>query len=89
MVKAKNQLFLTYVIDRVLYPREMVRMISKDRSEFIYTLEDDEVKCLTFIEKTNRRIRERTSAKGRSNHNATITEKTSDSLSIDLEEHLA
>ncbi len=63
-------------------------MISKDRSEFIYTLEDDEIKCLTYIEKANRRIRERTAAKNRSNHGAT-TEKTSDSLTIHLEEHLA
>lgn len=34
-------------------------MLTKDRSDFVYTLEDDERKCLASIEKIDRMVKER------------------------------
>jgi hypothetical protein len=36
-----------------------MQMITKNRPDFIYTLEDDERKCLASIEKEERRFKER------------------------------
>ena len=39
--------------------REPMRMITKNRPDFIYTLEDDERRCLASIEKAEQRFKER------------------------------
>ena len=61
-------------------------MLTKNRSDFIYTLEDDEKRCLASIEKVERNIRDRIVARigrpnnspnGRKNSSATSPENTS------------
>jgi predicted KAP-like P-loop ATPase len=39
-------------------------LITKNRSDFVYTLEDDEKKCLASIEKINERVREKSVKRG-------------------------
>ena len=61
-------------------------MLTKNRSDFIYTLEDDEKRCLASIEKVERNIRDRIVARigrpnnspnGRKDPSATSPENTS------------
>lgn len=39
--------------------RRRYKMLTKDRSVFVYTLEDDERKCLASIEKIDQMVKER------------------------------
>ena len=39
--------------------REPIQMITKNRPDFIYTLDDDERRCLASIEKEEQRFKER------------------------------
>ena len=36
-----------------------MQLLTKDRSDFVYTLEDDERKCLASIEKIDQMVKER------------------------------
>jgi len=45
-----------------------MQMITKNRPDFVYTLEDDERRCLASIERAEQRIRERSLTKKASVH---------------------
>ncbi len=55
-------------------------MLTKNRSDFIYTLEDDEKRCLASIEKAERNIRDRIVA--RIEHPDNLPNNRKDSSSI-------
>ncbi len=65
---------------------EPTLMLTKNRSDFVYTLEEDERRCLASIEKAERRMRERRHSVKAATIVSTVSGKSEGAL-LQIENH--